>query len=61
MASETPPEKERTKGRKQIVKTNDGQVKHTSSNSRENEREASIRQEKRRGFICLLLLGMMQW
>ena len=39
MASETPPEKERTKGRKQIVKTNDGQVKHTSSNSREKKKE----------------------
>ena len=39
MASETPPEKERTKGRKQIVKTNDGQVKHTSSNSREKKKK----------------------
>ena len=38
MASETPHEKERTKGRKQIVKTNDGQVKHTSSNSREKKK-----------------------
>ena len=46
MASETPPEKERTKGRKQIVKTNDGQVKHTSSNSREKKKEEEEEEEE---------------
>ena len=46
MASETPPEKERTKGRKQIVKTNDGQVKHTSSNSREKKEEEEEEEEE---------------
>ena len=46
MASETPPEKERTKGRKQIVKTNDGQVKHTSSNSREKKKKKKKKKKK---------------